>query len=64
MKARTLLAVFLVSLLALVGCDQETMMSEKGFRLPDGDAQAGRQSRGLRRRQRRGRDRHHPNRHD
>ena len=44
MKARTLLAVILVSLVVLVGCDRDTMMSEKGFRLPDGDAQAGREA--------------------
>ena len=44
MNARSVLAVFLVSLVALCGCDRETMMSEKGFRLPDGDAQAGREA--------------------
>ena len=44
MKARTLLAVIAVSLVALCGCDQETMMSQKGFRLPDGDADAGREA--------------------
>ena len=42
MKARYLLASLMVSLFALSGCDQSTMMSEKGFRLPDGDAEAGR----------------------
>ena len=42
MKARSLLAFFLVSLVALGACDRDTMMSSKGFRLPDGDAQAGR----------------------
>ena len=44
MNTRSVLAVFLASLIALCGCDQETMMSEKGFRLPDGDAQAGREA--------------------
>ncbi len=36
----------LVSLLlvcaAFCGCDRDTLMSERGFRLPDGDSQAGR----------------------
>ena len=44
MKARSLLAFFLVSLVALGACDRDTMMSSKGFRLPDGDAQAGREA--------------------
>ncbi len=44
MNTRSVLAVFLVSLVALGGCDRETMMSEKGFRLPDGDAQVGREA--------------------
>lgn len=44
MKARSLLAIFLVSLVAIVGCDREAMMSSKGFRLPDGDAEAGREA--------------------
>jgi len=44
MKARTLLAVCLAGLVVLTGCDRDTMMSEKGFRLPDGDAQAGREA--------------------
>jgi len=43
MNARYLLALFLVSLVALSACNGETMMSEKGFRLPDGDAEAGRE---------------------
>ena len=41
MNARSVLALFLVSLVALGACGGETMMSEKGFRLPDGDAEAG-----------------------
>ncbi len=44
MNARFVLTAILVSLVALGGCDRETMMSEKGFRLPDGDAQAGREA--------------------
>ena len=44
MNARSVLAILLVGLVALYGCDRETMMSEKGFRLPDGDAQAGREA--------------------
>jgi len=44
MKARSVLALILVSLVALSGCDREAMMSSKGFRLPDGDAQAGREA--------------------
>ena len=44
MKARSVLALLLVSLVALSACDQDAMMSTKGFRLPDGDAQAGREA--------------------
>lgn len=44
MRARSILAIFLVSLFALSACDQGARMSEKGFRLPDGDAQAGREA--------------------
>jgi mono/diheme cytochrome c family protein len=29
---------------AFCGCDHDTMMSERGFRLPDGDATAGRET--------------------
>jgi len=44
MNARSVLAVFLASLVALAGCDRDAMMSQRGFRLPDGDAQAGREA--------------------
>ena len=44
MKARSVLALLLVSLVALSACDQEAKMSTKGFRLPDGDALAGREA--------------------
>ena len=44
MKARSVLALLLVSLVALSACDQDAKMSTKGFRLPDGDARAGREA--------------------
>ena len=44
MKTRQLLVVLLTSLLALTACDQEARMAQKGFRLPDGDPQAGRET--------------------
>jgi mono/diheme cytochrome c family protein len=44
MKARSLLTLIVVSLVALSACDRDAMMSSKGFRLPDGDAQAGREA--------------------
>lgn len=40
----SILTLLLVSFVALGGCDQERTMSERGFRLPDGNAQAGRES--------------------
>ena len=42
MKTRFTLILALTGLVALSGCDQAARMSEKGFRLPDGDAAAGR----------------------
>jgi mono/diheme cytochrome c family protein len=36
------MALILVSVAALSACDRDAMMSSKGFRLPDGDAVAGR----------------------
>lgn len=33
--------IVVAGILMLSGCDQEVMMSERGFRLPDGDPQAG-----------------------
>jgi sulfur-oxidizing protein SoxX len=42
MKTRLVVALLLVSLAALSACDRDAMMSSKGFRLPDGDAVAGR----------------------
>jgi mono/diheme cytochrome c family protein len=38
------MALILVSLAALSACDRDAMMSSKGFRLPDGDAVAGREA--------------------
>ena len=43
MKTRFLLTLLVGSFIALGGCDPDVRMSEKGFRLPDGDAQAGRE---------------------
>ena len=43
MKALRILLVCLTSLSVLAGCDRDTM-SERGFRLPDGDAMAGREA--------------------
>ncbi len=42
MKSRFVWILALAGLVAASGCDQAAKMSEKGFRLPDGDAQAGR----------------------
>lgn len=42
MKTCFTLILALTGLVALSGCDQAARMSEKGFRLPDGDADAGR----------------------
>jgi sulfur-oxidizing protein SoxX len=42
MKTRLVVGLLLVSLAALSACDRDAMMSSKGFRLPDGDAVAGR----------------------
>ena len=44
MKVQVLLVTILASLFALSGCDQEARMSSKGFRLPDGDAEVGREA--------------------
>lgn len=44
MKTQFALAVVLASVFALSGCDQEARMSSQGFRLPDGDAQVGREA--------------------
>ena len=44
MNARTALMLFFGCLTALTACDNEARMSEHGFRLPDGDAAAGREA--------------------
>lgn len=44
MNTRFLLTLLLGSFVALSGCDPDARMSEKGFRLPDGDALAGREA--------------------
>jgi mono/diheme cytochrome c family protein len=42
MTAKFTAAAACLAVLLLGACDQEKMMSERGFRLPDGDPQAGR----------------------
>jgi len=44
MKRHAILTLLLVSLAALGGCDQDRTMSERGFRLPDGNADEGRET--------------------
>ena len=44
MKTRRVLVFLIASLVALSGCDRDAMMSQRGFRLPDGDAQAGQEA--------------------
>lgn len=42
MKTRLAIVLLLLASIILVGCDQEARMSQQGFRLPEGDAEAGR----------------------
>ena len=44
MTARIAPLLLFGCLTAMTGCDQEARMSEQGFRLPDGDAVAGREA--------------------
>jgi hypothetical protein len=44
MKTTTVLGTTLFLALLLSACDEDAIMSERGFRLPDGDADAGRQT--------------------
>jgi sulfur-oxidizing protein SoxX len=44
MKGFSIPTLLLVSLAALGGCDQDRTMSERGFRLPDGNASVGRET--------------------
>lgn len=43
-KTQIAIALLLGCLVALSACDNEVWMSEQGFRLPDGDAQTGREA--------------------
>jgi mono/diheme cytochrome c family protein len=42
MKTKIGIVVLLIAVAALAACDREARMSQLGFRLPDGDADAGR----------------------
>ena len=44
MRVKYPMVFLLASLLALSACDKEARMDSQGFRLPDGDAQAGRET--------------------
>ncbi len=44
MKRFSALTLLLTCVLVLSGCDEDRTMSERGFRLPDGDAMAGRET--------------------
>jgi len=44
MKGMSVLTLLLASLVALSGCDHDRTMSERGFRLPEGNATAGRET--------------------
>lgn len=44
MRTRLFLTLLLGCMLALGACDRDARMSEHGFRLPDGDAEAGREA--------------------
>ena len=44
MNRYSIFTLLLVSIAALGGCDQDRTMSERGFRLPDGNADAGRET--------------------
>ena len=44
MKTASAIAILLATAVLGSGCDADKMMSESGFRLPDGDAQAGRET--------------------
>jgi len=44
MKRRFILTLLLGCAFTLGGCDPDARMSEQGFRLPDGDAKAGRET--------------------
>jgi mono/diheme cytochrome c family protein len=44
MKAITVLGTIIAAAMLLSACDEDKVMSERGFRLPDGDPQAGRET--------------------
>jgi mono/diheme cytochrome c family protein len=44
MKRQLIVVLLFAAVAALSGCDQEKAMSEHGFRLPDGNADAGRET--------------------
>jgi mono/diheme cytochrome c family protein len=44
MKTAKMLVILGITTALLSACDEEKIMSERGFRLPDGDAQAGRET--------------------
>lgn len=44
MRAKHALPILLASLVALSACDPEARMAQRGFRLPEGNAQAGREA--------------------
>lgn len=44
MKRFSIITLLLTCVLVLSGCDEDRTMSERGFRLPDGNAQAGRET--------------------
>jgi mono/diheme cytochrome c family protein len=44
MKTAKMLVILGITTALLGACDEEKIMSERGFRLPDGDAQAGRET--------------------
>lgn len=44
MKKSTLLVALLAMTFGISACDEDKVMSERGFRLPDGDADAGRET--------------------
>lgn len=44
MKRISILTLLLTFVLALSGCDEDRTMSERGFRLPEGDPMAGRET--------------------
>ncbi len=44
MKTTTIIGTIIAAAMLLSACDEDKVMSERGFRLPEGDAQAGRET--------------------